>query len=120
MTSDQFMCATCGEPFSVTSAEQDYYAARGLETPGNCPRCRAEIRSSRQQTLMVASTDKEASRSLGTYGGVTPPPGRSFDNGTRVTVPCSDCGAPASVPFQPQRGRPVYCRKCYNRRRASA
>ena len=30
---------------------------------------------------------------------------------------CSKCGKQAQVPFQPQEGRPVYCRECYRSRR---
>ncbi|MCX8163104.1 MAG: hypothetical protein N3D10_00945 [Candidatus Micrarchaeota archaeon] len=30
---------------------------------------------------------------------------------------CSKCHKPCQVPFQPQEGRPVYCRDCYRPRR---
>jgi CxxC-x17-CxxC domain-containing protein len=32
-------------------------------------------------------------------------------------VICSDCGKEAEVPFRPTRGRPVYCRECFQKRR---
>jgi CxxC-x17-CxxC domain-containing protein len=30
-------------------------------------------------------------------------------------VKCSDCGKPATVPFQPKPGKPVYCRACFSK-----
>jgi CxxC-x17-CxxC domain-containing protein len=27
-------------------------------------------------------------------------------------IKCSDCGKPATVPFKPTAGKPVYCREC--------
>ncbi|MCD6467639.1 MAG: hypothetical protein J7L10_06945 [Methanomicrobia archaeon] len=30
---------------------------------------------------------------------------------------CADCGKECEVPFQPQEGRPVYCRECYQKHR---
>ena len=32
---------------------------------------------------------------------------------------CADCGQPTQVPFQPRGDRPVYCRDCFQKRRAS-
>ncbi|MCL4396918.1 zinc-binding protein, partial [Candidatus Parvarchaeota archaeon] len=29
------------------------------------------------------------------------------------------CGKETEVPFQPQEGRPVYCRDCYNKRKGT-
>ena len=36
---------------------------------------------------------------------------------TKVT--CSDCGKVCEVPFKPTAGRPVYCRDCFSKHRAS-
>jgi len=33
-------------------------------------------------------------------------------------VTCSDCGTDTEVPFVPTEGRPVYCRDCFQKRRA--
>ncbi|MBI4174209.1 MAG: DNA-directed RNA polymerase, partial [Candidatus Aenigmarchaeota archaeon] len=33
-------------------------------------------------------------------------------------VTCADCGNEAEVPFKPDGKRPVYCRDCFNKRRA--
>ena len=32
---------------------------------------------------------------------------------TRTNVTCTKCGKPASVPFTPTPGRPVFCRDCF-------
>ncbi len=33
------------------------------------------------------------------------------------TVVCADCGEDTRLPFTPTKGKPVYCRKCYAKRR---
>ncbi len=30
---------------------------------------------------------------------------------------CADCGNECKVPFKPERNRPIYCKKCWVRRR---
>ncbi|EFD92774.1 MAG: hypothetical protein BJBARM5_0448 [Candidatus Parvarchaeum acidophilus ARMAN-5] len=30
---------------------------------------------------------------------------------------CAECGKDTEVPFQPQEGRPVYCRDCFMKRK---
>ena len=32
-------------------------------------------------------------------------------------VKCTDCGKAATVPFEPTKGKPVYCRTCFSKRR---
>lgn len=39
----------------------------------------------------------------------------SFTPRTQTTVTCSRCKQPATVPFTPTPGRPVYCRACFSR-----
>jgi CxxC-x17-CxxC domain-containing protein len=31
---------------------------------------------------------------------------------------CSQCGKETTVPFRPTQGRPVFCRECFQQRRA--
>jgi CxxC-x17-CxxC domain-containing protein len=33
-------------------------------------------------------------------------------------IKCSDCGKPATVPFKPTAGKPVYCRECLAKHRS--
>ncbi|MCX6819371.1 MAG: DNA-directed RNA polymerase [Candidatus Aenigmarchaeota archaeon] len=39
----------------------------------------------------------------------------SFDRGPREMhkAVCAKCGKECEVPFQPQEGRPVYCKECF-------
>src|SRR5438093_10214797 len=34
-------CRDCGQAFTFTSGEQEFYASRGYSEPGRCPACRA-------------------------------------------------------------------------------
>lgn len=36
--------------------------------------------------------------------------------GKETEVTCSDCGKETTVPFEPTKGRPVYCQDCYEKR----
>lgn len=85
-------CRDCGQQFTFTAGEQEFYASKGLQNePGRCQDCRAIRRGSR--------------------GGATMGGGgrQMFD------VVCSSCGQPTQVPFQPTSGRPVYCSDCFSR-----
>ena len=33
-------------------------------------------------------------------------------------VKCSDCGKSATVPFEPTKGKPVYCKTCFSKHRS--
>ena len=83
-------CRDCGQQFTFTAGEQEFYATKGLQNePGRCTDCRASRRGSRG----------------GAAGGTR----QMFD------VVCSSCGAPTQVPFQPTSGRPVYCSDCFSK-----
>jgi len=32
-------------------------------------------------------------------------------------VECTDCGKSATVPFEPTKGKPVYCKPCFSKHR---
>jgi len=32
-------------------------------------------------------------------------------------VKCTDCGKSATVPFEPTKGKPVYCKTCFSKHR---
>jgi hypothetical protein len=38
-------CRDCGQAFTVTSGEQEFYASRGFTEPGRCSDCRAARKS---------------------------------------------------------------------------
>ena len=84
-------CRDCGQQFTFTAGEQEFYASKGLmNEPRRCPDCRSIARGARA-------------------GGVGSPSRQMWE------VMCSQCGQPAQVPFQPTSGRPVYCSDCFSR-----
>ena len=92
-------CSDCGQEFTFSVEEQEFYATRGFAEPKRCRSCRAQRRNEREAlTGGAPAYDRppRAEREL-------------FD------VICSNCGQPTKVPFQPRGDRPVYCRECFER-----
>jgi len=100
-------CRDCGQPFTFTSGEQDFYASRGFSEPSRCPDCRAARKSQRDG----------GGSSYGSYGSSY---GGSRGAREMFTATCSSCGQEAQVPFQPSGDKPVYCSACFEKRRSSA
>jgi|SRR6516164_5766702 CxxC-x17-CxxC domain-containing protein len=87
-------CVECGADFVFTAGEQLFYADKGFKNePKRCKNCKAK----RNQ----------------------PPGSHSHPRQVTATV-CSQCGKETTVPFKLTQGRPVYCRECFQQRRASA
>ncbi len=101
-------CRDCGQAFTFTSGEQDFYASRGFSEPSRCPDCRAARKSQR---------DGGGGGSYGSYGGSSYGGGRAAREMFSAT--CSTCGQEAQVPFQPTADKPVYCSACFEKRRGS-
>lgn len=100
MSADTILtCRDCGQAFTFTSGEQDFYASRGFSEPGRCPDCRAANKSQR-------------GGNSSSYGG-----GRGSREMFSAT--CSSCGKEAQVPFQPSGDKPVYCSTCFETRRGT-
>jgi len=94
-------CRDCGQPFTFTVGEQEFFASRGFTNePSRCTECRA---------------DRKARRGDGGYGGGSGGYGRERE---MFSVTCSSCGQEARVPFQPRGDRPVYCSDCFEKQRA--
>jgi CxxC-x17-CxxC domain-containing protein len=119
LTDQHLNCATCGRDFTITPSERLFYAERGYQEPTSCPECRARHRAERQSALLAVSSQDQGTTRLGTYGGLAPPAPRGAEMTNRFVAVCSACGGEAVVPFQPRRGRPVYCRRCFGARRAN-
>ena len=92
-------CSDCGQEFTFTASEQEFFAQKGFNTPSRCPDCRAARKAARQG----GSSSGSSYGSGGGYGG------------TRQMYPavCAQCGKDTEVPFQPRGDRPVYCSDCY-------
>ena len=94
-------CTDCSAPFTFTSGEQEFYAAKGFTNkPNRCPDCRAARKGQRNAGSTTSSYSAR-------------PPRREMFSTT-----CSSCGKEAQVPFQPRGDRPVYCRDCFAARPA--
>ena len=86
------VCRECGDSFSFSVGEQEFYQSRGLmHEPSRCPQCRA----ARRRT--GSSSDQPR---------------------TMYPAVCASCGADTEVPFQPRQERPVYCNDCFRTVRA--
>jgi CxxC-x17-CxxC domain-containing protein len=99
-------CRDCGQTFTFTSGEQDFYASRGFSEPSRCPDCRAARKSQREGGSYGSSSSSYA----GGYG--------SGGRGQRemFSATCSSCGKEAQVPFRPSGDKPVYCSDCFQQR----
>ena len=92
-------CIDCGTDFVFTAGEQLFFHDKQFRNePKRCKSCK----SKRVAVL-----------------GAIPPPGQTHHYAkveTRAT--CSQCGKETTVPFRPTQGRPVFCRECFQQRRA--
>lgn len=95
------VCVDCNEEFTFTSGEQLFFADKGLKNaPKRCKSCKQ-----RKNERIAAN-------------------GQSFGAGAvrmrvEVSVNCALCAVETTVPFRPTQGRPVYCRDCFLKMRAS-
>lgn len=86
-------CVECNAEFVFSAGEQMFYADKGFKNePKRCKSCKAK------RSEM---------------------PGQGYQRNVTTTV-CSQCGKETTVPFKLTQGRPVYCRECFQQRRASA
>lgn len=109
MSDKTLVCRECGREFTFTAGEQAFYQERGYTEPGRCPECRQARKAERAQ---------HEGGSASSYGG-----GRSsYASGPRQMYPavCAACGKETEVPFPPRSDKPVYCRECFQERRASS
>ncbi|MEK6407409.1 MAG: zinc-ribbon domain containing protein [Acidobacteriota bacterium] len=95
-------CIDCGEEFVFSAGEQLFFADKGLRNdPKRCKACKLK-------------KNERIAANLQAYGQPFP------RERVEVTVKCALCGTGTTVPFRPTQGRPVYCRDCFLRMRASA
>ena len=112
-------CADCGQEFTFTSSEQEFYSQRGFSEPRRCSSCRASRKAARGETggasYSGGSSYGGGSSSYGSGGGGGGYGGGSRDRGPRemFSATCSSCGKEAQVPFRPTSGKPVYCADCF-------
>jgi len=96
-------CVDCGEDFTFTIGEQEFYRDHGLtNAPTRCKRCRE---------------NRKGQRGPSGGGGARAPEGSHGRGGApRPMFPavCANCGTETMVPFKPSSDRPVYCRDCFD------
>jgi CxxC-x17-CxxC domain-containing protein len=101
-------CRDCGQTFTFSAGEQEFYAQRGLTNePGRCPDCRAQSRQRRESRPSSAG----GGNARGGYDRGAQPRREMY------TATCANCGKPAQVPFVPRGDRPVYCSDCFSQMR---
>jgi len=89
-------CVECGVDFVFSSGEQFFYAEKGFRNdPKRCKNCKTR------------RGQPNGARGPGKQRAVT-------------STTCSQCGKETTVPFKLTQGRPVFCRECFQQRRARA
>jgi len=120
MSDRTLTCRDCGQEFTFTAGEQAFYQERGFSEPQRCPSCRASRKAQRSASGYDSGSgggySGGGSYSAGGNGG-----GGGYSSGPRQMYPavCSNCGKETEVPFEPRTDKPVYCRECFQERRAS-
>jgi CxxC-x17-CxxC domain-containing protein len=138
-------CADCGQEFTFTAGEQEFYAQRGFtESPKRCPSCR-QIRKAQRSRGSDSGSSRDGGYSGGygdssyasggsngggysSSGGYSSGGGGGYSSGGGYSggerrsremfeATCANCGKTASVPFRPSGSKPVYCSDCFESRR---
>lgn len=97
-------CVDCGEEFTFTVGEQEFYRDRGLtNAPTRCKACRDKRKEQRGPGGPGAGSHRGGGGAGGAGGGKPMFP-----------AVCANCGTETMVPFKPSNDRPVYCRDCFS------
>jgi CxxC-x17-CxxC domain-containing protein len=116
-TDKPMVCRDCGQSFSFTAGEQEFFASRGFTNePSRCPECRADRKASRGGGGGYSSGGG-GSYSSGGGGGYSSGGGGYGREREMFSTTCSNCGNEARVPFQPRGDKPVYCSDCFSNQR---
>jgi CxxC-x17-CxxC domain-containing protein len=110
MTDKTLNCADCGQDFTFTASEQQFYADRQFSEPRRCATCRAVRKAARGGAGNGGSSYGNGGYSSG-GGGYDRAPREMF------SATCANCGKEALVPFRPSGAKPVYCSDCFSSQR---
>ena len=94
-TDKTITCQDCGQPFTFSADDQEFFARKGYTEPKRCPACRQ-------------------ARKPGRGGG-----GGGYGQREMHPATCSNCGKETEVPFLPRGDRPVYCSDCFAQQRTT-
>jgi CxxC-x17-CxxC domain-containing protein len=115
MADKTLTCRDCGNTFTFTEGEQDFYGQKGYSEPGRCPDCRAAKKAARSSGGYGDSYGSYGSYSGGGYsGGGGGGGGYGRSERTMTQVVCANCVKDTEVPFVPRGDKPVYCSDCYS------
>jgi CxxC-x17-CxxC domain-containing protein len=131
MSDRTLTCRDCGQEFTFTAGEQDFYTQRGFSDPQRCPDCRAQRKTQRNAGGNSYSSgggyssggyDNDSGYSSGGGGYRSGGSGGGYSSAPRqlFAATCSECGKETEVPFNPTPGKPVYCRDCFQSRKSAA
>ena len=111
-TDKTLTCRDCGNEFTFTAGEQEFYAQKGFTNePTRCQSCRQANKANRG-----GGRDSYGSRGGGGgYGG-----GGARSDREMHTATCSSCGKDAQVPFVPRGDKPIYCTDCFRNQRSGS
>ena len=110
MTDKTLTCADCGQDFTFTASEQQFYADRQFSEPRRCATCRAVRTAARGGAGHGGGSYSSGGYSSG-GGGYDRAPREMF------SATCANCGKEALVPFRPSGAKPVYCSDCFSSQR---
>ncbi len=123
-TDKTLTCRDCGNPFTFTTGEQEFYAQKGFDNePTRCADCRRTRKAQRSEGGY--GNDRGGDSYGGGYssggGGYSSGGGGGGSYGRTERVQhqtvCSSCGKQTTVPFVPRGDRPVYCNECFAQQR---
>lgn len=117
MADKTMTCRDCGNTFTFTAGEQEFYAQKGFGEPSRCPDCRAAKKASRNSGYGDSYGNgggRSYSGGYSSYGGGGGGGGYGRSERTMTQVVCANCGKDTEVPFVPRGDKPVYCSDCYS------
>jgi CxxC-x17-CxxC domain-containing protein len=95
------ICIDCEQEFIFTAGEQQFFADKALRNePKRCKQCKQKKNDRIAANMQLYGQPFQRER-------------------VEVSVKCALCAIETTVPFRPTQGRPVYCRDCFLRMRAS-
>ncbi len=124
-TDKTLVCSDCQAEFVYTAADQQRHAERGYaHEPKRCQDCRSKRRASGPGGGggggYGGGRDRQGGGGYGGGGGGYGGGGGGGPRAPRKFFPatCAECGKQTEVPFKPTEGRPVFCRDCFQSKRA--
>ena len=126
----------CGQEYTFTAGEQEFYTERGFSEPTRCKACRDKRKMERNSSGYDSYGSGGGSSYSGGGSSYSGGGGSSYSGGgggysgggggggygaPRQMYPavCSSCGKETEVPFEPRTDKPVYCRECFQSRRVT-